>query len=344
MNDDRNTNHIFLMLFSIFLVLFATFLVTVREAEAQTFGSAPGCAYTYEPPGGPWTDYTTDEAYRYVDLHRADGTVDRIQPAPAGTLLPGTAVRIVKCYPSTNPEVPTPTPTPTPEVPVPTPTPEANDEAPNVTIEVLRCNDTDRPNTEAYATADGPGWVDGNGNPLPVGERVLVAWNSYATLIHAETGEFISIEALGSDTCVSPNDTSVVTPTPDICHEDEPCWDCETMGNRICGPNYDGVDEPPVFPLPEGDGVSPDDDNTPVPPYGDTSSVPPTAADPGTGVTQGDGTPATGPVPGEDVLAYTDSDVTYLLLTLGLTFLAAGVGLLVGPPIGRRIGEWLGRR
>lgn len=20
------------------------------------------------------------------------------------------------------------------------------------------------------------------------------------------------------------------------CHEDDPCWDCETMGNQICGP------------------------------------------------------------------------------------------------------------
>jgi hypothetical protein len=27
--------------------------------------------------------------------------------------------------------------------------------------------------------------------------------------------------------------------SPDVlapCLEDEPCWDCETMGNRICGP------------------------------------------------------------------------------------------------------------
>jgi len=23
------------------------------------------------------------------------------------------------------------------------------------------------------------------------------------------------------------------------CNEDEPCWDCETMGNRICGPQQD---------------------------------------------------------------------------------------------------------
>ncbi len=25
-------------------------------------------------------------------------------------------------------------------------------------------------------------------------------------------------------------------PVTAVCQEDEPCWDCETMGNRICGP------------------------------------------------------------------------------------------------------------
>lgn len=23
---------------------------------------------------------------------------------------------------------------------------------------------------------------------------------------------------------------------PEVCHEDMPCWDCETMGNLTCGP------------------------------------------------------------------------------------------------------------
>lgn len=26
-----------------------------------------------------------------------------------------------------------------------------------------------------------------------------------------------------------------ITPLPLHCEEDEPCWDCATMGNRICG-------------------------------------------------------------------------------------------------------------
>jgi hypothetical protein len=27
----------------------------------------------------------------------------------------------------------------------------------------------------------------------------------------------------------------IVTPEPETCMEDEPCWNCETMGNKICG-------------------------------------------------------------------------------------------------------------
>ena len=32
-------------------------------------------------------------------------------------------------------------------------------------------------------------------------------------------------------------------PVTATCQEDEPCWDCETMGNRICGPT---VEPPPA--------------------------------------------------------------------------------------------------
>jgi hypothetical protein len=30
--------------------------------------------------------------------------------------------------------------------------------------------------------------------------------------------------------------TVLPTPTTAPCMEDEPCWDCEVMGNRVCGP------------------------------------------------------------------------------------------------------------
>lgn len=26
---------------------------------------------------------------------------------------------------------------------------------------------------------------------------------------------------------------------PLVCMEDMPCWDCKTMGNEICGPDYE---------------------------------------------------------------------------------------------------------
>ena len=29
---------------------------------------------------------------------------------------------------------------------------------------------------------------------------------------------------------------AMVVPLADHCEEDESCWDCATMGNRVCGP------------------------------------------------------------------------------------------------------------
>lgn len=42
--------------------------------------------------------------------------------------------------------------------------------------------------------------------------------------------------------CAGQADHQGATSSPDplanvqACQEDEPCWDCSTMGNRICGP------------------------------------------------------------------------------------------------------------
>lgn len=38
-----------------------------------------------------------------------------------------------------------------------------------------------------------------------------------------------------------PPTTTTTIPDVQTCFEDEPCWDCETMGNKICGP----VTQPP---------------------------------------------------------------------------------------------------
>lgn len=41
-----------------------------------------------------------------------------------------------------------------------------------------------------------------------------------------------------------------------VCQEDEPCWDCETMGNRVCGPVMTIPDmADPIVVWVEGDAV-----------------------------------------------------------------------------------------
>jgi len=45
----------------------------------------------------------------------------------------------------------------------------------------------------------------------------------------------VALATLGA--CAPYQFPSPTDPAPDsVCHEDEPCWDCETMGNGICGP------------------------------------------------------------------------------------------------------------
>ncbi len=43
----------------------------------------------------------------------------------------------------------------------------------------------------------------------------------------------------------APPATTTTTTVPDVqtCFEDEPCWDCETMGNKICGPGATPPDD-----------------------------------------------------------------------------------------------------
>lgn len=44
----------------------------------------------------------------------------------------------------------------------------------------------------------------------------------------------VSFSYVDTGTPVPSATTSTVT-TRDACQEDEPCWDCSTMGNRVCG-------------------------------------------------------------------------------------------------------------
>lgn len=66
--------------------------------------------------------------------------------------------------------------------------------------------------------------------------------NRHAPVIAAA----VVIAGFGIDTSIPP----VIDPGPapatvaakaTECHEDEPCWDCHTMGNRICGSELPAV-------------------------------------------------------------------------------------------------------
>lgn len=53
----------------------------------------------------------------------------------------------------------------------------------------------------------------------------------------------------GTLTCENPDYPA--TTVPDGCAEDDPCWDCNTMGNQQCGtPDYPTPSPSPDYPAP----------------------------------------------------------------------------------------------
>jgi hypothetical protein len=58
-----------------------------------------------------------------------------------------------------------------------------------------------------------------------IAELAIIAVSLVLVLIHPQDQDTTT-----SDWSV---DTATDVPT---CYEDEPCWDCATMGNHICGP------------------------------------------------------------------------------------------------------------
>jgi len=46
----------------------------------------------------------------------------------------------------------------------------------------------------------------------------------------------------------TPTPTPTPTETEPPCEEDQPCWDCETMGNKKCGPDKPDKPKPPAKP------------------------------------------------------------------------------------------------
>jgi hypothetical protein len=49
----------------------------------------------------------------------------------------------------------------------------------------------------------------------------------------------VAISTTGAAWAITPGPTTTQhagSDVPPACQEDQPCWDCQTMGNRICGP------------------------------------------------------------------------------------------------------------
>ncbi len=91
-----------------------------------------------------------------------------------------------------------------------------------------------------------------NGNTITIGAPAVDAHQRN----HGDTiGACSDTEAEGG---IGPVDTPVGPPVEEppvvaVCQEDEPCWDCETMGNGICGP----VVTPTPEPEPEPPAIAP---------------------------------------------------------------------------------------
>jgi len=49
----------------------------------------------------------------------------------------------------------------------------------------------------------------------------------------------VIVKALFGATLLFGLPTTVEANAEPICYEDQACWDCHTMGNRICGPQAD---------------------------------------------------------------------------------------------------------
>jgi hypothetical protein len=69
--------------------------------------------------------------------------------------------------------------------------------------------------------------------------------------------------------------TSTTIDNDDPIFEDDPRWNCLTMGNRTCGPNYQPVDQPLADALAEGakDDATTYDWESCLVAYGDTTII-----------------------------------------------------------------------
>ena len=297
----------FAVLFVISLMVFV--VVLDKIAGAQEDPAFPECRQVDVITNGfTFTSYTLDEAYAWVDLINADGVVHRVNPPTLGVTVThpsGSWVTFRQCRPFlTTPTPEEPTPDPITEVPVPTVTPELPEPDPEPgLIYVL--------NRDVFA-----GFTQEN---LCTPEALITVTGQEGVVYTVNGGEPLI-------TAVYLNSTRIVaTPAPGYFFSGDQVRNFEVFAPGATSP-------PCLQPNDDTPPVTPNDDTPPVsPPSGDniTPGDQPAAViqeEPGTG-TGTNPVPGgvTSPVPGEDVLAYTDSNLTRVLLPVGLLTFLTGV-------------------
>jgi hypothetical protein len=214
-------------------------IVGAGELKAQA--QEAGCTEWVNP--SPGTTIYAPGDYESFLVHLADGSSVEAGPVVLGQAieLDQPATGATKCADAPEPD---PTPEPTPDK---TPDPEPTPAPPEDPTYVTACG-------MAEVVAIGDGWTY-NGTPIVKG-HVL---NDGDTIVHT-SGATYTFAAPTEDYCT---EVVVPTPTPDVvippppidrpvCHEWQPCWDCEVHGNGECGPPGD-----PATPVPAGDPCAP---------------------------------------------------------------------------------------
>jgi hypothetical protein len=227
---------VWLVLTTLLLAFFA------GRASAQ-----PGCTEWVNPVPGT-SETTAPGDYASFVLHLEDGTSVEVGPVVLGQDITADQpiVGATKCVSAPEP-TPTPEPTPEPRPPVTVPSAVPVCE-PRWHAEVTF------PAVDRFAYL-----VDGQDLS---GQVVVLPNTTWVTItLDGEPVRTWEVTGAPAESCgrpdptptpepeptptpePSPTPTVIVPPppTPDVCYEDEPCWDCTTHGNGICGP-----DEPPT--------------------------------------------------------------------------------------------------
>lgn len=131
---------------------------------------------------------------------------------------------------------------------------------PTVDPDSWQANTALEPHTQGAATPaqhpDGTPYVDGDSglHYTSNGNSGLADWFYYQAPVD-EVTKIVHHDAVTHEEYKYERELceTTHTPPPPKCTEDQPCWDCTTMGNKDCGPDHEQppADQPPQADKPE---------------------------------------------------------------------------------------------